>query len=46
MSIQKHMDKKKKQGIQKKKAMKMDAKDRVVGKRDIYQKKKKKSNDG
>ena len=37
MSIQKHMDYYMDQGIQKKEAMKMVAKDRGVGKRDIYQ---------
>ena len=37
MSIQEHMDYYMDQGIQKKEAMKMVAKDRGVGKRDIYQ---------
>ena len=37
MSIQEHMDHYMDQGIQKKEAMKMVAKDRGVGKRDIYQ---------
>ena len=37
MSIQEHMDYYMNQGIQKKEAMKMVAKDRGVGKRDIYQ---------
>lgn len=37
MSIQEHMDHYMDQGIQKKDAMKMVAKDRGVGKRDIYQ---------
>ena len=37
MSIQEHMDYYMDQGIQKKDAMKMVAKDRGVGKRDIYQ---------
>ena len=36
-SIQEHMDYYMDQGIQKKEAMKMVAKDRGVGKRDIYQ---------
>ena len=37
MYIQEHMDYYMDQGIQKKEAMKMVAKDRGVGKRDIYQ---------
>ena len=37
MSIQEHMDYYMDQGIQKKEAMKLVAKDRGVGKRDIYQ---------
>ena len=37
MSLQEHMDYYMDQGIQKKEAMKMVAKDRGVGKRDIYQ---------
>ena len=37
MSIQEHMDYYMDQGIQKKEAMKMVAKDRGAGKRDIYQ---------
>ena len=46
MSIQEHMDYYMDQGIQKKEAMKMVAKDRGVGKRDIYQALLYKSNDG